>query len=225
MLLTLELLMNDNRRIGHTPSHIRHRIRQLAYFCMVHESDLVCHQSMRMDRRAFVILYHLFQTVSGLSSTEIVDVKEMNCIDALDRMYIKVNVPATDRPTFRTLKGEIATNVLGLCDTKRDFVYVLAGWKGSATDSQILRDALAQENGLQVPKGYPNTEGFLGPYRGQWYHLQEWCGVGNAPTNANEYFNMKHSSARNVIERAFGVLKGRWAILRENLYYPLQVQC
>ncbi|KAA0047430.1 retrotransposon protein [Cucumis melo var. makuwa] len=182
--------MNDNRRIGHTPSHIRHRIRQLAYFCM---------------------------TVSGLSSTEIVDVKEMNCIDALDRMYIKVNVPATDRPTFRTLKGEIATNVLGLCDTKRDFVYVLAGWKGSATDSQILRDALAQENGLQVPKGYPNTEGFLGPYRGQWYHLQEWCGVGNAPTNANEYFNMKHSSARNVIERAFGVLKGRWAILRENL--------
>ena len=36
---------------------------------------------------------------------------------------------------------------------------------------------------------------------------------------------MKHSSARNVIERAFGVLKGRWAILRGKSYYPLQVQC
>ncbi|KAA0066137.1 retrotransposon protein [Cucumis melo var. makuwa] len=73
--------------------------------------------------------------------------------------------------------------------------------------------------------GYPNAEGFFGPYRSQWYHLQEWRGAGNASTNAKEYFNMKHSSARNVIERAFGVLKGRWAILRGKSYYPLQVQC
>ncbi|KAL0539765.1 hypothetical protein IC582_023981 [Cucumis melo] len=63
------------------------------------------------------------------------------------------------------------------------------------------------------------------PDRGQRYHLQEWRGAGNAPTNAKEYFNMKHSSARNVIERAFDVLMGRWAILRGKSYYPLQVQC
>ncbi|KAL0537555.1 hypothetical protein IC582_026534 [Cucumis melo] len=36
---------------------------------------------------------------------------------------------------------------------------------------------------------------------------------------------MKHSSARNVIERAFGLLKGHWAILRGKSYYPIQVQC
>ncbi|TYK11112.1 retrotransposon protein [Cucumis melo var. makuwa] len=36
---------------------------------------------------------------------------------------------------------------------------------------------------------------------------------------------MKHSSARNVIEHAFGILKGRWVILRGKSYYPLQVQC
>ncbi|KAA0037344.1 retrotransposon protein [Cucumis melo var. makuwa] len=118
--------------------------------------------------------------------------------------------PRGDRPTFRTRKGEIATNVLGVCDTKGDFVYVLAGWEGSAADSRILRDAISRENGLQVSKGYyylcdagyPNTEGFLAPYRGQRYLLQEWRGAANAPTNAKEYFNMKHSSARNVIERA-----------------------
>ena len=64
-----------------------------------------------------------------------------------------MNVPAGDRPTFRTRKGEIATNVLGVCDTKGDFVYVLAGWEGSAADSRILRNAISRENGLQVPKG------------------------------------------------------------------------
>ncbi|KAA0059593.1 retrotransposon protein [Cucumis melo var. makuwa] len=55
--------------------------------------------------------------------------------------------------------------------------------------------------------GYPDAEGFLAPYRGQRYHLQEWRGAGNAPTNENEYFKMKHSSTRNVLERASGVLK------------------
>ncbi|KAL0561959.1 hypothetical protein IC582_002404 [Cucumis melo] len=285
ILLTLELLMNNNKRLPHTPPDTRHRIRELAYFRMIHESDLVCRQSTRMDRRTFAILCHLLRNVAGLSSTEIVDVEEMvamflhvlahdvknrviqrefvrsgetvsrhfnivllavlrlyeklikrpvpNCLGALDGTYIKVNVPAGDRPTFRTRKGEIATNVLGVCDTKGDFVYVLAGWEGSAADSRILRDAISRENGLQVPKGYyylcdaryPNADGFLAPYRGQRYHLQEWRGAANAPTNAKEYFNMKHSSARNVIERAFGVLKGRWAILRGKSYYPLQVQC
>ncbi|KAA0067988.1 retrotransposon protein [Cucumis melo var. makuwa] len=268
--------MNNNKRLPHTSPDTRHRIRELAYFRMIHESDLVCRQSTRMDRRTFAILCHLLRNVAGLSSTEIVDVEEMvamflhvlahdvknrviqrefelikrpvpvtsncndqrwkcfeNCLGALDRTYIKVNVPAGDRPTFRTRKGEIATNVLGVCDTKGDFVYVLAGWEGSAADSRILRDAISRENELQVPKGYyylcdtgyPNAEGFLAPYRGQRYHLQEWRGAANAPTNAKTYFNMKHSSARNVIERAFGVLKGHWAILRGKSYYPLQVQC
>ncbi|KAL4032663.1 hypothetical protein IC575_005744 [Cucumis melo] len=205
ILLTLELLMNNNKRLPHTPPDTRHRIRELAYFRMIHESDLVCRQSTRMDRRTFAILCHLLRNVAGLSSTEIVDVEKMvamflhvlahdvknrviqrefvrsgetvsrhfnivllvvlrlyeelikrpvpNCLGALDGTYIKVNVPAGDRPTFRTRKGEIATNVLGVCDTKGDFVYVLAGWEGSAADSRILRDAISRENGLQVPKG------------------------------------------------------------------------
>ncbi|KAA0055994.1 retrotransposon protein [Cucumis melo var. makuwa] len=54
----------------------------------------------------------------------------------------------SDRPTFRMRKEEIATNVLGVCDTKGDFIYVLTGWKGFAVDSRILRDALARQNGL-----------------------------------------------------------------------------
>ncbi|KAA0049910.1 retrotransposon protein [Cucumis melo var. makuwa] len=280
MLLTLKALMNDNKRLPQTPYDTRHRIRQLAYFWMIHESDLVCRESTRMDRRTLTILCHLLRTVSGLSSTEIVDVEKMVAMFlhvfahdvknrviqrefvrfgetvsqhfnivllAVVRLYkelIKRPAPVTNncndqrwkyfevgmievhyRPMFRTRKGEIATNVLGVCDTKGNFVYVLVGWEGSVADSRVLRDVLSRENGLQVSKEYPNAEGFLTPYRGQRYHLQEWRGAANAPTNAKEYFNMKHSSARNVIEHAFDVLKGRWAILRGKSYYPLQVQC
>ena len=76
-----------------------------------------------------------------------------------------------------------------------------------------------------VDDGYLNAEGFLAPYRGQCYHLQDWHGAENAPSILKEFFNMKHSSARNVIERAFGVLKSRWAILQGKSYYPVKAQC
>uniref|UniRef100_A0A9I9EEC9 DUF8040 domain-containing protein n=1 Tax=Cucumis melo TaxID=3656 RepID=A0A9I9EEC9_CUCME len=77
ILLTLKLLMNNNKRLPHTPSDTRHRIRELAYFRMIHESDLVCRQSTRIDRRTFAILCHLLRNVASLSLTEIVDVEEM----------------------------------------------------------------------------------------------------------------------------------------------------
>ncbi|KAA0047167.1 putative nuclease HARBI1 [Cucumis melo var. makuwa] len=148
---------------------------------MIHESNLVCRQSTRMDRQTFAILCNLLRNVAGLSSTEIVDVEEMVA------MFLHI------------LAHDVKNRVI-----QREFV---------RSRYYYLCDA-----------GYPNAEGFLAPYRGQRYHLQEWCGAANAPTNPKEYFNMKHSS-RNVIEHAFGVLKGRWAIFHGKSYYPLQVQC
>uniref|UniRef100_A0A9I9E5L7 Retrotransposon protein n=1 Tax=Cucumis melo TaxID=3656 RepID=A0A9I9E5L7_CUCME len=60
ILLTLELLMNDNRRITYTPSDTRHRIRQLAYFRMIHELDLVCVAKARKwtgEHSQFYVIY------------------------------------------------------------------------------------------------------------------------------------------------------------------------
>ncbi|XP_026662506.2 uncharacterized protein LOC113463064 [Phoenix dactylifera] len=131
-----------------------------------------------------------------------------NCLGALDGTYIKVNVEEVNKPRYRCRKGEIATNVLGVCTRDMQFIYILPRWEGSATDFRLLRDAILRRNGLKVPQdyyylcnaGYANTEGFLAPYRGQRYHLNEWR-QSQQPTNAHEFFNMKHSRARNVIER------------------------
>uniref|UniRef100_A0A5B7B0E0 DDE Tnp4 domain-containing protein n=1 Tax=Davidia involucrata TaxID=16924 RepID=A0A5B7B0E0_DAVIN len=111
------------------------------------------------------------------------------------------------------------------------FIYVLPGWEGSAADGRVLRDAVSRRNGLRVPHGYyylvdagyTNGEGFLAPYRGQRYHLNDWR-EGHQPTTPEEFFNMKHSAARNVIERCFGLLKLRWAILRSPSFYPVNTQ-
>ena len=75
-----------------------------------------------------------------------------------------------------------------------------------------------------VDVGYTNGKGFLAPYRGQRYHLIDWR-EGHMPTTHEEFFNMKHSAARNVIERCFGLLKLRCAILRSPCFYPIKTQC
>lgn len=75
---------------------------------------------------------------------------------------------------------------------------------------------------LLVDLGYSNAQGFLAPYKGTRYHLNLWRGT--TPTNYKELFNLRHSSARNTIERAFGLLKKRWAILRKSSFYEKQTQ-
>ena len=77
LLLTLESLLNDRKRIENTSFDSRYRIRQLAYFQLIHESDLCCCQSTRMDKRCFAILCHLLRTTARLVETEVIDVDKM----------------------------------------------------------------------------------------------------------------------------------------------------
>ncbi|KAL8488381.1 hypothetical protein ACS0TY_024602 [Phlomoides rotata] len=100
----------------------------------------------------------------------------------LDGTYIDVRVPTTDKGRYRNRKGQTFVNVLGVCDMNMKFVYVLTSLEGSAGDSRVLRNAITRVNGLKVPKdnyylcdnGYLNCDGFLTPYKGVRYHLNEW---------------------------------------------------
>ncbi|MFQ6634671.1 hypothetical protein Gotur_010512, partial [Gossypium turneri] len=123
-----------------------------------------------------------------------------NCLGALDGTHIKIRVPTVDKPRYQTQKGDIATNMLGVCTPDMQFVYVLPGWEGSVADGRVLQDAISRRNGLKVPHG-----------------------KGYQPNTLEEFFNMKHASARNVIERCFGLLKLRWRILRSPSFYPVRV--
>ncbi|KAJ0021133.1 hypothetical protein Pint_30996 [Pistacia integerrima] len=65
--------------------------------------------------------------------------------------------------------------------------------------------------------------GLITPYRGERYHIKEYS-QRNPPRNARELFNHRHSSLRNAIERAFGVLKKRFPIIGSGteLMYNIQ---
>jgi DDE superfamily endonuclease len=56
------------------------------------------------------------------------------------------------------------------------------------------------------------------PSRFRAYHQYD------SPANAEELFNLRHSSARNIIERIFGIVKNRFAILTIAPHYDMDVQ-
>ncbi|KAF3439352.1 hypothetical protein FNV43_RR17629 [Rhamnella rubrinervis] len=124
--------------------------------------------------------------------------RKTNCLGALDGIYIKVHVLDIDKARYRTRKGEIATNVLGVCNRDLEFIFVFPSWEGSAPDSRVLRDIINRPYGLKVSNGcyylvnagYTNDERFFTSYKGTRYHLSEWR-EGYATMNYQEYFNMK----------------------------------
>jgi len=103
-----------------------------------------------------------------------------NCRGALDGTHIPASPPVEDRSNYRNRKGFHSQNVLAVSDFNLRFVYVLAGWEGSAADSTILEDSIRRS--LVIPEGlyylgdggYGLTPNCLTPYRAVRYHLREW---------------------------------------------------
>ncbi|XP_028184589.1 uncharacterized protein LOC114371319 [Glycine soja] len=111
-----------------------------------------------------------------------------NSIGALDGIHIPVTVVVEDRPRYRNRKGDISTNVLGVCGLDLRFIYVLSGWEGSAGDFQVLRDVLRNQNCLHIPNGkyflvdvgYTNGLGFTNNIGDEVTNIQateEWTRI------------------------------------------------
>ncbi|OIW16053.1 hypothetical protein TanjilG_04588 [Lupinus angustifolius] len=154
-----------------------------------------------------------------------------DCVGAVDGIYTPVTVGVDEQGPFRNKNGLLSQHTLAACSFDLRFHYVLAGWEGSATDSQVFNSAIMRRNKLQVPEGkyylvnnkYPNVPGFIAPYSVTPYHSKEFPS-GYHPQNASELFNQRHSLLRSVTDRTFGALKARFPILMYAPPYPLQTQ-
>jgi len=142
-----------------------------------------------------------------------------DAIGALDGTHIVCYATQAERETARNRKGFLSQNCLVACSFDLRFTYVVSGWDGSTSDSAMLHDARFTDFPIPPNKfyladaGFPLMPGVLVPYRGHRYHLNEWRRGNRRPSNKEELFNLRHASARNVIERIFGVIKRRFRIL------------
>ncbi|XP_026384386.1 uncharacterized protein LOC113279968 [Papaver somniferum] len=157
-----------------------------------------------------------------------------DCVGAIDGTHISASVPSgASQIPYRGRNTLPTQNVMCVCDFDMCFTYVLAGWEGTANDARIFMEAVSDPQSkfphpptgkyYVVDSGYSNMLGYLAPYRGQRYHLNDYPGT-RLPLSAREKFNHSHSSLRNIIERCFGVLKARFPILKMMPSYSLRKQ-
>ncbi|CAM8986630.1 unnamed protein product [Rhodiola kirilowii] len=148
-----------------------------------------------------------------------------DCIGALDGTHIQASLADDKGNQYRGRKGTKTWNVLACCSFDMIFTYVHVGWEGSVHDQTVWIDAITQSKYCfphpprgkyyLVDSGYPNTTGYLAPYKDKRvrYHMPTFRD-GDQPTGVYEKFNYRHSSLRTTIERAFGILKNSWKILK-----------
>jgi hypothetical protein len=145
------------------------------------------------------------------------------CIGAVDGTHIHAHIPLRKQLRWRNHKGGVTQNVFAAVRQDGSFSYVLAGAEGSMNDASLLRQALGRRR-FTIPldryyigdAGFGLQRGISVPFPGIRYHLQDWRNADNPPTSAKELYNLRHSSLRVVVERAFGILKRRWKIVRSS---------
>ncbi|XP_052621108.1 uncharacterized protein LOC128126966 [Lactuca sativa] len=154
-------------------------------------------------------------------------------LGALDGTLVHAVLPVDEQTRYRGRgKGECYQNVIGICDFDMIFTFVWAGWEGIAHDSKVLKEvAFNPTSGFPFPPpdkyylcdaAYTNTRGFMAPYRNTRYWLADFRR--NRALTKEERFNHAHAQLRNIIERAYGVLKARFPILKRMAPYPFPVQ-
>lgn len=131
----------------------------------------------------------------------------LGCVDGT---HIPIQSPGGDNvEMYRCRKGFYSLNVQGICDSNMRFTHVIASWPGSAHDARVFENSnvchiLQQGNyrGMYLlgDSGYPCREYLLTP-------------ILEPRTEKERNFNASHIRTRNCVERAFGVLKRRFACL------------
>ncbi|XP_028119221.1 uncharacterized protein LOC114316741 [Camellia sinensis] len=195
---------------------LQHIVSSMNYICGVH--IVILHAARERNGHAFMRLCGLIKT-RGVSDLKYVVLKEKVAMFLImlghhhKNRNVKFNFMRPGQTNCRSALDGTYVRVLAPVVDKARY---------RSRKGEIATNVLGSYYLVDV--GYTNGEGFLAPYRGQRYHLSTWR-EGGAPTNAEEFFNMKHSAARNIIERCFGLLKLRWAILRTYSYFPIKTQC
>lgn len=130
-----------------------------------------------------------------------------NTVGALDGTQIKIQAPRDNPTAYYNRKGFHSIVLQAVRQYDMRFTDCYVGWPGSVHDARVLRNSDLWEKGLEccgnahilADAAYPLRRWLMTPYRN----------TGNL-TRQQTNFNTKLSKSRVVIERTFGLFKGRF---------------
>lgn len=143
-----------------------------------------------------------------------------NCIGAIDGSHINIKKPEerNNSRQYSNRKQRYSILLQAVCDTNMKFLNIYCGDPGSYHDVRMLRRSnlflTAERNRGNL---FPNRTFLLGDKAYNGVAKTIVCPFkdnGNL-TAEQEAFNTRISTARIAIEKAFGVLKGRFLQLQE----------
>nr|XP_055063040.1 putative nuclease HARBI1 isoform X2 [Misgurnus anguillicaudatus] len=129
-----------------------------------------------------------------------------NIIGAIDCTHIAIKAPSTNEFNYVNRKGFHSINVQVICDANLSLLNVVARWPGGTHDSFIMQNSSV---GLRLQEGAIADGWLIGD---QGYPLKPWLmtPLTNPTTQQEQNYNRAHARSRGTVERAIGLLKGRW---------------
>ncbi|XP_025997085.1 protein ALP1-like isoform X2 [Solenopsis invicta] len=155
-----------------------------------------------------------------------------NCVGAIDGKHVTAQCFKNTGSAFYNYKGTFSTVLMGVSDADLRFVYVSIGSAGRESDGGIFQNldfGRCIETGtlpLPPPKTLPGTNiclpvVFVGDAAFPLLKnlLRPYSGTNLSPEKI--IFNYRLSTARRLIENAFGVMSARWRIFRRSIVASL----
>ena len=142
-------------------------------------------------------------------------------IGAIDGSHIPIIAPSNDPVSYYCRKGFYSCLLQGVVNSKCKFWDYDFGWCVQIHDWTLFQKI---EIGKKTMKGAFLPFKFIGDAA---YSMRSWFyspfkGKKNGLSREKEFWNFIQSSTRMAIERAFGILKGRWRILLKRIDMLLQ---
>jgi len=137
-----------------------------------------------------------------------------NIIEAIDGSHIPTEPPYDNSQAYYNNRKKFYSFILqGVCNDKLQFIDINVGWPGRVHDVKVLRHSSLWEKVNELCQhgrfhllgdvAYPLRRWLLTPYRNTGdLNRKQLC------------YNKSLSSKRQVIERTFGLLKGRFRRLK-----------
>jgi hypothetical protein len=139
--------------------------------------------------------------------------KVAGCVDGT---HFNIAVPTTDEISYLNRHHQHSINALAVAGPDLSIYYLNRDHPGRCHDANVLRESLLwqsfEEAGNRPFEGavilgdsaYPLRQWLITPFPGD-------------PDGAKGRFNVSHMRTRNVVERAFGVIKNRFSALKTTL--------
>ena len=151
-----------------------------------------------------------------------------HCIGAIDGKHIAIKAPLNSGSLYYNYKGFFSMILMAICDARYVFTLVDIGSYGSNNDSGVFRNSsmekafFNEEMGLPAPDHLNNAPQFgRVPYflvGDEAFPLPPWLlrpYPGQGIPEDKVIFNYRLSTARRVIENAFGILAARWRVFMQ----------